>query len=119
MWEEVGVVAVLRPSQPVDPGVWAIARSAPRVHGQHLVDDLRLPVRLAVEGGAEAKLYVGYLEQIAPHVAGEDRVAIADHGPREAMEPNDAVKEGVGDKGGSVGVAERDEVHTWRSCRPP
>jgi hypothetical protein len=53
---EGGVVAVLRPGEPVDPGSWTVSHGAPLVHDQHLVDDLRLPVRLGVEGYAEAKL---------------------------------------------------------------
>jgi len=50
-----------------------------------------------VEGGAEAKLHARHPEQVAPHVAGEDRVAITDDGRREAVEPNNVVEEGTGD----------------------
>lgn len=51
------------------------------------IDHLRLAMRvsLGVESGAAAELHPRRLEQVAPHVAGEDKVSINDDRAWEAM----------------------------------
>ena len=56
------------------------------------------------------KVIARHLEEVTPHMAGEDRIPVADDRRREAVEPYNAVEECPGDQDGSVGVAERDEV---------
>jgi hypothetical protein len=63
-----------------------------------------------MESHAHAKTDTGHLEQVAPHITGEDRVTVANDGVVEPMEANNAVKEGPGDRRGSVQMAQGDEM---------
>src|SRR4051812_1381954 len=44
-----GVVAVLHPGEPIDPSARTITCDTMQIHGNHLVDDLGLAVRLRME----------------------------------------------------------------------
>jgi hypothetical protein len=98
-----------------------------------------------VEGYAHAQADARHLEEVAPHIAGEDGVPVADNGSREAVEAYNAVDVGVaqGDKVGVFGesinhrqddrfpadlVEPLDEVHGhvhpdlgrhWQGCSNP
>lgn len=63
-----------------------------------------------MEGRAKVELNTGKLEEIAPHVSGEHRVLVTNDGVGKAMQAKDGFKEHLGDRGGGVGVAQRDEV---------
>ena len=79
------VVVVLRPRRPVDLGSRAVPQGAAKIHSNHLIDDLRLTIRLRVERRAQAKLHASHLEKVMPHVAREDRIAITNNGGGGAM----------------------------------
>lgn len=105
-----GVVAVLRPRQPINPRTGPITCDTAQIHSNHLVDHLRLTVCLRMERCAHAQGDARHLEEVMPHMAGADRIPVADDRRREAVEPYNAVEERPGDRDGGVGVAERDEV---------
>jgi hypothetical protein len=63
-----------------------------------------------VECCTQAELDASHLEEVAPHVAGEDRVAVADDGRGEVVKTNDAVEEGTSDRGSLARVDEGDEL---------
>jgi hypothetical protein len=63
-----------------------------------------------VECHAKAELDAGHLEEVVPHVTGEDGVTVVDDGCGEAMWANNAVEEGTGDRGSRVWVTDGDEV---------
>jgi hypothetical protein len=63
-----------------------------------------------MEGRAHAKSDARHLEQVTPHMIGEDRVTVADDGGWEPVEANDALKEGPIDGRGGVRMAEGNEV---------
>lgn len=67
-----------------------------------------------MEGSAHAQLHASPLEQVAPDVAHEDGIPVADNGRRKAVEPNNVVEEGLSDGRRQVGVAERYEVRILR-----
>ena len=69
-----------------------------------------------MERRAEAELDAGHLEEVAPHVAREDGIAVTYDGRREAVKPNDAVEEGAGDRRRRVWVTEGDEVGVLREA---
>jgi hypothetical protein len=73
------VVAELGPGQPLQPCAWTIASDATKVHGDGLVDGLRLAIGLRVERGTHPQLDACKLEELPPNVAGEHRVAVADY----------------------------------------
>jgi len=62
-----------------------IADDAPEVHGDDLVDSLRLSIRLGVEGGAQPQLDAGAAEQVTPNVTGEHRITVTNYGVRKPM----------------------------------
>jgi hypothetical protein len=68
---EGSIVTILRPRKPVGPGARPIPREVAKVHCDHLVDNLGLPVRLWVECRAQAGLDTSHLEEVEPHVTGE------------------------------------------------
>jgi hypothetical protein len=82
---EQGVVAVLRPREPVHPSPRSITCHTTKVHGDHLVDNLGLVVRLRVKRRAHAEGDAGTLEEVAPDVSGKHRVSIADDGGGEPV----------------------------------
>jgi hypothetical protein len=129
---EIGVVAVLSPSQPPQPSLWPITSKTTQVYPQNPVGYLRLAVSLGMERCAEAERHTSKFEELPQECTGEDWVAVTDDGAREPMETNDAVEEGLRNRHGNVGVAERNEVgilgetihngehhrlaaHTWKS----
>jgi hypothetical protein len=63
-----------------------------------------------VERRAHAEFDAGQLEYVAPYMAGEYQITVADDGRRHAMKPDNVVEEGTGDGGGGVGVSQGDEV---------
>jgi hypothetical protein len=63
-----------------------------------------------MESHAHVKSDTGHLEQVTPHITGEDRVTVASDGVVEPMEADNAVKEGPGDRRGSVRMAQGDEM---------
>jgi hypothetical protein len=67
-------------------------------------------VYIWVERRAHVKSDARHLEEIAPHIAHEDRVTVADDESGEPMKANDAVEEGPGDGHGGGRVAKGDEV---------
>jgi len=69
-----------------------------------------------MEGRAEAELDACKLEQITPHVAGEHGVPVADDIVREPVQANDGFEECLGNRGGGVGMAQRDEVGILREA---
>lgn len=95
---EGSIVAILCPPDLVYPGAQSVPYDTVEVHGDHLVDDLRLAVRLRVECCTQAELDASHLEEVAPHVTGEDRVVVADDG-RGVVKTNDAIEEGTSDRG--------------------
>jgi hypothetical protein len=46
---EAGVVAVLRPHEPLEPLAWPVASETMKVHCDHLVDRLQLAIGLWME----------------------------------------------------------------------
>uniref|UniRef100_A0A8R7TJV7 Uncharacterized protein n=1 Tax=Triticum urartu TaxID=4572 RepID=A0A8R7TJV7_TRIUA len=70
------VVAVLRPCQPVHPSSWTISSNAAQVHGDDLVDDLGLAIRLGMKRRAHAELHARQPKEIPPDVAREHRVTV-------------------------------------------
>jgi len=107
---EGGIVAVLRPGQPVHPRLRQVTCDTPKIHCDDLIDHLRLTVCLRVEGRAHAERDAGHLEEVTPHMTGENRVPVADDGRREPMQTNNAVEECTCNRGDRVGMAEGDEV---------
>jgi hypothetical protein len=90
--------------------VRSVTGQAPEIHNDDLVSHLGLAVGLWSERRAGAELGAGEVEQLRPHVAGEDGTPIAHDRRRDAMEPNDATEECLGDGRRRIGVAESDEV---------
>jgi hypothetical protein len=81
-----------------------------KIHRDHLVDHLRLAIRLLVEGSTHAQGDASHLEEVAPHMASEHRVSVTDDGRRKPVQPDNAIEEGTDDGGRSVGVAKGDEM---------
>jgi hypothetical protein len=77
---ERSIVTILRPRQPIHPRTRPITCNTTQIHGNHLVDHLRLAVRLWMESGTHAKLDARHLEEVPPHMSGEHRVPVADDG---------------------------------------
>ena len=50
----------------MNPSTWTIPGGAMKVHGDDLVDDLRLAVGLGVECHAQMELDAGELEEVTP-----------------------------------------------------
>jgi hypothetical protein len=82
---ERGVVAVLRPRELVHPGPRPITCHTTNVHGNHLVDNLGLAIRLWMERRAHAEGDTGALEEVASDVFGKHRVPIDDDGGGEPV----------------------------------
>jgi hypothetical protein len=82
---EQSVVAVLRPREPVHPGPRPITCHTTKVHGNHLVDNLGLAIRLWMERCAHAEGDAGALEEVTPDVSGKHRVLITDDGGGEPV----------------------------------
>jgi hypothetical protein len=74
-------------------------------------------VYIWVERRAHVKSDARHLEEIAPHMAHEDWVAVTDDESGEPVKVNDVVEEGPGNGHGGGRVAKGDEVVTWRSGR--
>ena len=100
----------LHPWKPLQTQTEAIAGETPQIHDNNAVGDLRLAVRLRMEGRAAQELDASQLKQFLPKVFGEDRVTIAHDGARKAMEPDDIVKERPGHGLRGVGMAQGHEV---------
>ena len=60
---------------------------------QHRVEPLRLAICLRVERGRPIGSNATELQETAPEVGREDRITIAHQGFRQAVNPNDVVKE--------------------------
>jgi hypothetical protein len=80
-----GIVAVLRPGEPVDPRARPITYRTSQIHRDDLVDDLGLAIRLGMKGRTEPLLDTCTFKEIALEIAGEDWVAIADNGAGETV----------------------------------
>ena len=65
---------------------------------------------------AETELDAGHLEQVAPHMTGEDWIPVDDDGCQETMEPNNAVEEGAGDRRSHVWMTQADEVRILKEA---
>jgi hypothetical protein len=102
-----GVVAELRPWQPLKPLAGTVTGEATKVHGDDLVGGFRLPVRLGVKCGGEIQLHTRQREQFTLEVACEHRVPIANNRSRDPVEANDVVEEASGDGGCCVRVSQR------------
>jgi hypothetical protein len=66
---------------------------APMSTCDYLVGDLRLAICLQVEGRAGVEACADETKQLAPQVAGEDRIPIAHNGGRNAVKSDDVVEE--------------------------
>jgi hypothetical protein len=82
---ERGVVVVLRPRELVHLGSRPITCHTTKVHGNHLVDNLGLAIRLWMERYAHAEGDASALEEVTPDVSGKHRVPIADDGGGEPV----------------------------------
>ena len=79
------VVAELGPGQPPEPAARAISCQAMKIDPKDPICYLRLAIRLGVESGAEMQLDASQLEELRLERAGEDGVAVADDGARDAV----------------------------------
>jgi hypothetical protein len=89
-----GVVAVLRPREPIHPRTRPITCNTVQVHSNHLVHHLGLPIHLWVKRRAHAELNARQAKQVA--AAGEDGVPITHDGQGKPVQLNDAVEERPG-----------------------
>jgi hypothetical protein len=74
---EAGVVAVLHPREPL---VRAVASEVVKIHCDHLVDRLRLAIRLRMESHRQIQLESYQREQLGPKFTHEDRIPVTDDG---------------------------------------
>ena len=109
-----GVVAELRLGQPVKPVARTVVSDAAEVHGDHFVHRFGLAIGLRMEGRAHAQLYPGKPEQVSPHTACEDGVAVGDDRLRKAVELDDVGEKRASDGGCRVWVSQRNEVRVLR-----
>jgi hypothetical protein len=77
---EGGIIAILRPREPVHPCTRAIARHTAQVHGDHFVDYLILAICLRVERRTHAEFNASHPEEIPPHVPDKHVVPVTDNG---------------------------------------
>ena len=75
-----------------------------------LVHLLRLPVRLRVVGGAQAKFSAGIAKKFLPEVTRENRIPIRDNGLRKPMNWVDALHEQLSHSGSGVRVGKRQKM---------
>jgi hypothetical protein len=107
---EGGIITILRPCEPIDPGAGPVTGDAAEVHDNDLVHHLRLAVHLRMESSSHAERDAGQLEEVMPHIAGEHGVPIAHDRRGEPVQPNDAVEEGAGDRCRRIRVLEGNEM---------
>lgn len=58
----------------------SVPSGATKVHGYHLIDNLRLVSCLGMECGAQEELDIDHIEKVAPHVTCEDWITVIDDG---------------------------------------
>jgi hypothetical protein len=90
---EAGVVAVLRPSKPLEPLARTVAGETMKVHCNHLVICLRLAIGLWMGSCGQMQLHPCHGEELRPKFACEDGVSVADYGTGNPVEPNNDVEE--------------------------
>lgn len=81
----------------------------------HLVDHLRLAVRLRMERRAHAHFHPRHPKEIAPDMTSEHRVTVADDRHGKPVKADDVVEEGTRHGCRDVGVAERNELRVLGS----
>ena len=105
-----GVVTELRPRKPIEPIARTITGEAAKVHGNRLVNSLRLSIGLRMEGCTHLQPHIGLSKEVKPHMAGKNGVAITDNGVRKTMKVHDVVEEGTSNRRSRVRVPQWNEV---------
>jgi hypothetical protein len=94
---EGSIIAILCPRKPIHPCARLVTCNTAKIHRNDLVNHLRLAIRLRVESCTHAQLHPRHLEEVAPHFASKHGVPVADDGSGELVQPNNAIKESLGD----------------------